>query len=247
MTDVEPYDVEAAEAEAEAAAERWLFEEGRWVPTSYLLRFFDDDAALQLARWAGTDNGQRPILRTRAQVFEVHRADNTLVGPRRHNRLFGWFWKADPIASDCRAGNFKRTGEGGLHLIAIGVELSRDDLDRLIGKRPARVSVTAQPRTIEAGANVNGTHAGDALGADVIPPDETKAVLPATAKPANLRDEQHAHAAAILVRLGSKLSDAIREVAPIDNTRTTDSIQRGIRATFDLMYDRRGYPSAIQK
>lgn len=66
-------------------------------------------------------------------------------------------------------------------------------------------------------------------------------VLPPSAKAADRRDENYAHEAARLVRAGSKLSDALRQVAPTDLMRKDESIQAAIRRTFDLMYDRKGH------
>lgn len=60
--------------------------------------------------------------------------------------------------------------------------------------------------------------------------------LPANAKPAERRDEQFAHDAAELVRNGARLSDALRQVAPSDPTRSDASIEHGIRRTYALMY-----------
>lgn len=64
--------------------------------------------------------------------------------------------------------------------------------------------------------------------------------LPANAKAADIRDEEYAHRAAELVRTGTKLADALRQVAPVDASREEISVQQGIRRTYGLMYDREG-------
>lgn len=71
-------------------------------------------------------------------------------------------------------------------------------------------------------------------------PTESLGRLPPSAKPADRRDEQYAHEAARLVRGGLKLSDALRQVAPSDPTRSDASIEHGIRRTFGLMYQSDG-------
>ena len=67
--------------------------------------------------------------------------------------------------------------------------------------------------------------------------------LPASATAADRKNEAFAHAAADLVRTGKKLSEAIRAVAPTnDSSRAQDSVERGIRKCFDIMYDKSGNP-----
>jgi hypothetical protein len=168
-------------------AEHWLFEAGEWVPSSYVVPFLGPDAAEQIARWAGTDDGQRPILRTRARMVEYRRTDGS-IAKRQRNRLFGFFWQSDAVSSNCVAGNFDRTSES-LLLVATGVELSKDDLDRLIGTEPPVATIAPAPVV------------GSKFEADV-PTDPLRGVLPPNATHSHRRDEEAAHEAAKLVRSG---------------------------------------------
>jgi len=73
--------------------------------------------------------------------------------------------------------------------------------------------------------------------------EQVRAVLPPSASSADRKNEEFAHAAAALVRKGGKLSEAIRAVAPTDDqSRAQQSIERGIRKSYDIMYDKSGNP-----
>ena len=69
-----------------------------------------------------------------------------------------------------------------------------------------------------------------------------KGTLPPRATPGDRRNEKAAHDAVAFVRRGMSVSAAIREVMDqVDaENRNPDSVSRGIRQAYNLMYDRNG-------
>lgn len=70
-----------------------------------------------------------------------------------------------------------------------------------------------------------------------------RGTLPEFAKPSDWKHEDHAHAAAALVRARKVTPQAAcAEVAPVDPTRAENSVVAAVRRAYDLMYDKKGWP-----
>lgn len=106
--------------------------DGEWVPAAHLIHLFGDNAAALLARWGGADDGSQVLLLTRARAVETRNKSGELIS-KVSGALHSYFWNGDALFSDCAAGVFDREFQG-LLMRAVGVELRKDDLERLVGR-----------------------------------------------------------------------------------------------------------------
>ena len=74
-------------------------------------------------------------------------------------------------------------------------------------------------------------------------PSQRRGTLPPSAKPNDFKHEQHAHAAAALVRDERiRPETAFARVAPTEVMRKPESIRQAIRKAYEKMYDDKGMP-----
>lgn len=215
------------EVAAEEDAARYLFEEGEWISASRALTLVDKAESLE--RYAGNDDGENPLLRTRCKVLDAKTKDGR--ESRQRVALHTWFWSnLLSVTSDWQVGLFvRRDPETGTEFTASCVEFSLTDINRLRG-------LTDDQRELDV-AKLQSAVATVQLAKVFDRPS-----LPSSAKPSDRRHEEFAHNAAEKVRHeGLTPQAAFRAVAPEDKTRDADSILRAIRSAYDLMYDRTGH------
>ena len=125
--------------------------------------------------------------------------------------------------------------------------------DKFRSKYPARLTGIGRDQVVEGiGLMFEAQSVADAFGLDAEPatsarlstpaPDMSIAPLLSSAKPSVRKNKPYADEVAKLVREGASVAEAIRQVRPQDPRRQDESIDRGIRACFDLHYRPDGRP-----
>lgn len=205
---------------AEADAMRYLFEEGEWVPASQALKQVGTSESL--IKYAGTDDGERPFLRTRCAVLDGKTIDGRET--RQKRELHTWFWSNfDGVTSDWEVGLFvRRDGQTGTEYTASCVEFSLTDIQSLKGDADALTPTVPTPSKS----------------------DDIRPGLPANAKANDHKHADYAHKAAEMLRSDKSLKaeKAFSIVAPNDPSRERTSVIRAIRKSFELMYRLDGVP-----
>lgn len=187
--------------------------EGEWVPTAHLIHLFGNNAAELLARWGGADDGNQVLLLTRARTVETRNNSGDLIS-KASNVLHSYFWQGEALFSDCAAGVFDREFQG-LVMRAIGVELRKDDLLRLM-RRSADGPVTLD-------------------GASVLPSVRTDKPGRGRKPGTGIDDTPHIGAMLALVLAGSSAWDAAGVIAQrpeVEGGGTFDAKQRRLHGKF---------------
>lgn len=102
-----------AQVAAEEAVSEWLFADGSWCSSREALASAGGPGSeVSVTHYAGTDDGQRPILRTRCIIVDGVRADGSTISRTRRD-LHSWFWSnLEEVRSDWQAGLFVRRDFG---------------------------------------------------------------------------------------------------------------------------------------
>lgn len=132
---------------ADEDASRFLFEEGEWVSASLAIKQVDSPESLIF--YAGTDNGERPFLRSRCAVLDRRTKDGG--EDRKKRELYGWFWsRLVEVTSDWEVGLFVRQdAETCAQFSASCVEFSLTDIQSLKANRSPEKPAMSQSESLD--------------------------------------------------------------------------------------------------
>jgi hypothetical protein len=200
-------------------------------------RLLSSAEAVKLLSAAGINDPQVLGIWAKEGLLEAYATTERLAGQlvrerEENGRVSRWFWGElgrEMLFASWPAGIFKTLsdyeheyGVQSAEWELVGVSYNADQLERLVGG--AGPSPAAQSDTL-------------------------KGKLPTGAKPSDRKYEQSAHDAAKIVREeGVLLSEAIRRVECFESTMIKpESVERGIRRTYEKMYKAGGLPIQIDQ